>query len=396
MSNSQVVAHNINEILLPVTVSVAAFHGASGVGEFHLILQPTDYGSIAEQLEWVRDAYASVQASLGLEADSGVFRRFFCSDLPNQATALTACSFADPAAQDDGCAVSWVGQPPTAPAKVALWAYHINDPAGLRKCKTGTSLALQREGLTHHWSTGITSATEKTSYAQTQDIFSQYDEYLQRNKMCLAENMLRTWFFVQDIDANYQGLVEARRAIFADNGMTSETHFCTSTGIEGRAADVTATVLLDAYAIAGVQQKQISYLVALDHLSPANLYGVTFERGTAIAYQDRVQVMISGTASIDRCGHIVHPGAVLLQLERTLENIAALLQQVGATLEDVVIFIVYLRDMSDMEIVRQKMHARFGAVPVQVVLAAVCRPGWLVEIECQAVISAENPSLPEF
>jgi len=34
--------------------------------------------------------------------------------------------------------------------------------------------------------------------------------------------------------------------------------------------------------------------------------------------------------------------------------------------------------------------------PVQVVVAPVCRPGWLVEVEGLAIIPASNPDLPPF
>jgi len=381
----------------PVQTLVSYFHGESGVGEFHLMLQPLEYGSMSEQLEWLSQAYREALATLGLPADSALWRRFFCSDLPNQAAVLQQYQFADPAAQDELCAVSWVGQPPIAPAKVALWAYHASDANGaLEKSKSGTSLAVQRGELTHHFSTYLTDSTDANSYEQTTAIFAKYEEYLLHNGMNLAENVQRTWFFVQNVDGNYQGLVDARRELFARQGLTADTHYIASTGIEGRAGDVDAKVMLDAYAVAGINPRQINYLAALDHLSPTSIYGVTFERGTAIAYRDRVHVTISGTASIDRDGHIVHPGDVQLQLERTLENITALLQQAHATLDDVSVFIIYVRDISDMAIMQQLMSARFGTVPMLVVLAPVCRPGWLVEIECLAIIAAENPGLPGF
>ncbi len=59
-------------------------------------------------------------------------------------------------------------------------------------------------------------------------------------------------------------------------------------------------------------------------------------------------------------------------------------------------FIVYVRDPSDSEIAQQVMRERFGTAPVTVVVAPVCRPGWLIEIECQAIVPAANPTLPEF
>ena len=72
-------------------------------------------------------------------------------------------------------------------------------------------------------------------------------------------------------------------------------------------------------------QNRWSFLSALDHLSATDLYGVTFERATAVTYQDRKHIIISGTASIDSRGEIVAPGDIFKQLDRALENIDALL-----------------------------------------------------------------------
>ncbi|MHB9131232.1 MAG: Rid family hydrolase [Armatimonadota bacterium] len=378
---------------LPVLVSVSHFRGHSGVEEYHLMVRPTAYADIATQAAWVNSAYLLACASLGLEADTGVFRRVFCSDLPNQAAALKT----DLGDLDESCAVSWVSQPPVPPAKVALWAYHVNEPGEtLDKRKEGTTLTLRRGALSHCWTTGITSTEMATSRLQTEDILTSYEAGLRARGLNLADHVLRTWFFVQNVDANYQGLVTARKDFFATRGLTPETHYIASTGIEGRSANPHETVMMDAYAIAGVHQEQIRYLAAPDHLCPTHRYGVTFERGVSVAYQDRQHVLISGTASIDNTGSIVHPGNVEKQLERTLENVRALLHQAGATFNDVCMHIVYVRDPSDTDIVLQMMQERFSAMPMQVVVAPVCRPGWLVEIECEAIVPAVNPSLPAF
>ena len=127
-------------------------------------------------------------------------------------------------------------------------------------------------------------------------------------------------------------MVDARAEFFADHGLTPDTHFIASTGIEGSTARPDAKVSMDAYAIAGVRPEQLSYLAAPDHLSPTHTYGVTFERATSVAYRDRNHIILSGTASIDPEGNILHPGDMPRQLDRTLENMEALLAKAGATL----------------------------------------------------------------
>ena len=119
-------------------------------------------------------------------------------------------------------------------------------------------------------------------------------------------------------------------------------------------------------------------------------------RGVAVSYRDRKHVIISGTASIDSAGMIVHPGDMPRQLDRTLENVEALLRDGGATFQDVCVLIVYVRDPSDLGVAQRAIHERFGEAPMQVVVAPVCRPGWLIEVECQAIVPISNPVLPAF
>lgn len=374
-------------------VQIAYFPGSGGIDEYHLIVRPTAYADFATQARWVREAYQEACAQFALTCDTGVFHRFFCSDLPNQAPLITT-EFRE---MEASSAVSWVSQPPAPPAKIALWAYHVQTPgATLVKRKEGATLSLKRGELTHYWTTGLTCPEEDYSRQQTEHILTRYEEDLQARGLTVADHVLRTWFFVQNVDANYQGLVTARREFFADRGLTPDTHYIASTGIEGRSAQVAAKVMMDAYAVAGVRREQIHYLSAPDHLCPTHHYGVTFERGVSVTYADRKQLFISGTASIDRTGNILHPGDVRRQLARTLENIAALLQQDGATLADVGVFLVYLRDPSDFDLVQHLMAEHSHGAPVQIVLAPVCRPGWLIEVECAAVVPAVNALLPPF
>lgn len=346
--------------------------------ELHLTVTPRGPGSLDEQLATLLDAYRGALRDAGLEPESAVLRRFYASDLANQAALLAGTPLASRAAG----AVSWVGQSPSPPAKLALWAWHID--AGQRELGPG-HLSLRRDGLTHHWTCGVAAPGPESAEEQTRRVLAEYERRLDGWGMSLADHLVRTWFFVPHIDRNYAGLVTARREFFAARGLLPETHYVASTGIEGREVDPAALVLLDAYAIAGLRPAQVSYLKAPERLSPTHLYGVTFERGTAIDYTDRRQVFISGTASIDAAGRIVHPGDVSRQLERTLDNVAALLAVAGAGLDDVLSYAVYLRDPADHALVWRGLRERCGGAPMTVVAAPVCRPGWLVEVECVAM-----------
>jgi enamine deaminase RidA (YjgF/YER057c/UK114 family) len=382
---------------IPATVHVSRFRGAAGVDEYHLTIRPLDYAHIETQLDWINQAYQFAAESLALKPETAVFRRFFCSDLINQARALDALPFSNRRNAEQPCAISWIGQPPIPPAKVAMWAYHVADPnKPLDKTLADSSLILRRGTLSHHWTTGVVSGAGATSLEQTRDIFMQYGEFLASRQMTLADNVIRTWLFVQDIDANYQGLVVGRREYFTKYGLTPDTHFIASTGIEGVYSDVAAKVAMDVYSVAGMRPGQIEFLAAPDHLSPTYVYGLTFERGVSVGYRDRKHVIISGTASIDHEGKILHEGDVSRQLDRTLENVGALLAAAGATLNDMCVLIVYVRDEADHAFAMERMRQRFGDAPIQVVVAPVCRPGWLIEVEGMAIVASENKELPSF
>ena len=212
----------------------------------------------------------------------------------------------------------------------------------------------------------------------------------------LADNCIRTWLFVNDIDNNYGGVVRARNQVFFTQGLTTDTHFIASTGIGGRQQNPQVLMQLDNYAIAGISGEQVKHLYAPTHLNRTSDYGVSFERGTRVDYGDRCHVFISGTASINNKGMVVHPRNVLNQAERMKENVEMLLKEAECTFEDVAQIIVYLRDGSDYRIISKWVEKNFKDTPHVIVKAAVCRQEWLIEMECIAVRKISDTRFDNF
>jgi enamine deaminase RidA (YjgF/YER057c/UK114 family) len=229
-----------------------------------------------------------------------------------------------------------------------------------------------------------------SSEYQTHHLLEEYIAQLEKEGCTLEKNCIRTWFFVANVDLNYGGVVRARNHVFFHQGLTNQTHFIASTGIGGRQADPNVLVQLDNYAVDGINKEQIKYLYAPTHLNRTSDYGVSFERGTYVDYEDRRHVFISGTASIDNKGMVVHVGDIVRQTERMLENIEVLLAEAECTWDNVSEMSVYLRDVADYGIVSKMFAERFPNKPYVIVLAPVCRPGWLIETECMAI--APHPS----
>lgn len=222
------------------------------------------------------------------------------------------------------------------------------------------------------------------SYVQTIMLFDKYLAWLKAEGLTLKDHCVRTWIYVRDIDTNYDGVVKARNDVFRQHGLTADTHFIASTGIGGRACGKNVCVAIDFLTARHVKPADKLYLKALDHLNPTHEYGVAFERGLRVTLPCKYQYFISGTASINSRGEVINVGNVTRQAERLLENIGALLADGGATMADVKYFIIYLRDLADANVVDQYMQQHYPDVPRVITHAKVCRPTWLVEMECIA------------
>lgn len=350
------------------------------------------------QIRNVEARYREAQAALNLAPETAIFRRIFLSDAANQAELVRGSTlFRGP--EHSPAAVAVVQQPPLPGSKIALLAYHIAGEGTSKRQISPHQLLIERHGVRHLWSVGL-CASETTAPTPVEDqttaAFGRLTETLSDAGATLAENCVRTWLYVKDVDVSYRGMVEARCRFFREQGLTEATHYIASTGIEGACAHQFDLVMMDAYSLLDIDPRQMSYLEALDLLCPTKNYNVHFERGTKLAFGDRAHYFISGTASIDRAGRVVHPGNVVRQLDRTLTNVDGLLRSGGANLGHMTHLLVYLRDAADYPRIRAAVAERMAGIPIIYLKAPVCRPEWLVEVEGVAIAKAPTAGLPIF
>lgn len=298
-----------------------------------------------------------------------VFKRYFLSERCNEG--MIPCPGA----------ASYIVQPPLDGSAVALWLYLVRD-AVVEYSEGETRVTCN--GCTFIWTAGM-NAPGRDSAVQTEEILECYENRLASEGLSISEDCVRTWFFVHDIDNNYAGLVKARRENFTGVGLTADTHYIASTGIGGSPADGQYLVQMDALAIKGLRPDQQRYLYAPTHLNPTYEYGVTFERGVRVELDGNVYSIISGTASIDNKGEVLHVGDVVKQTYRMWENVAKLLEESGAGFENIRQMLVYLRNPEDYAKVAPLFEEKFPDVQYVILLAPVCRPTWLIEMECIAV-----------
>ena len=365
---------------------VFSFDNGTEVKEYHVMIHANSaLTSFEAQLEAVLNAYTELLEQLPGKPQA-VFKRYFLSDAANQADHVIVSDMTD-------CAKSIIEQAPLDGTKVALWVYLMT---GVQTGMANSGLYEVRHGNYRHlWNASAHNLAANSEY-QMRLLFNEYVMQLIEEGCKLSDNCIRTWLFVNDIDLNYGGVVRARNQVFFTQGLTQHTHFIASTGIGGRQADPNVLSQMDNYAIAGITQEQIHYLYAPTHLNRTSDYGVSFERGTYVDYGDRRHVFISGTASINNKGEIMHAKDVEKQTLRMWENVETLLKEADCSYDDVCQMIVYLRDLADYDTVSQMYAERFPGKPCIIVHAAVCRPGWLVEMECMAVKAQQRPDLPAF
>ena len=352
---------------------------AGGVEEVHAMLHVEPRCELFEgQVARIQQAEKILLGMEDVQGASIVFKRYFLSDATNQVPVIQ---------ENDACTISYIQQPPLDGSKVAVWLYLQK---GTEVVPMNNSTVVRHNGYQHVWTFGLMDSTSATSYMQTWQTLFIYIDILKLFQATLEKNCVRTWFFVRDVDTQYGGLVKSRRECFVEQGLTPETHYIASTGIGGTPSDPKALVQLDSYAMTGFEPEQQRYLYGLSHLNRTIEYGVTFERATLMQYGDRNHVYISGTASINNKGEVMHVGNVQQQTLRMWENVETLLNEGGMSYDDVMQIIVYLRDSADYEMVKRMFEQKFPHIPTVFTLAPVCRPTWLVEMECMAVKKAKN------
>jgi enamine deaminase RidA (YjgF/YER057c/UK114 family) len=169
--------------------------------------------------------------------------------------------------------------------------------------------------------------------------------------------------------------------------------FPASTGIgtAGRFLSISALALMsDRDDVVAVPLENPRQTAAFAYSASYSPQSPKFSRGLALCRGSDATLFISGTASITQ-SETRHVGDVVGQTHETLENIAALISEDnlsrhgltgwGATLEGLGLARVYVKRPEDYARVREVCQERLGEVPATYVVADVCRPDLLVEIE---------------
>jgi len=380
--------------------TMSRFRSANGHDEYFILIRSKREPRFDIALDNVLRDYRLVLERNGLSRDTQVLSRYVLSDIQNQKDVLERSALFGFASAG---AYAIIGQPPAfRGGGLYFLAYHIVGPMGRKRemdiggKRHRNALTLTGDSYTMLYTGAFSGTAVLDSAKQTDEVFGAYNALLRAKGMTLFDDCWRTWIYCRDIDNHYAGMVEARKRMFIEEGLTEKTRYIASTGIEGKSLEVGSLVTMDALAVGGMKAEQAERMEALDHLCPTHIYGVTFERGQTLKFGDRAHHHISGTASIDTKGDVLHLGDVMRQTDRALDNVEALLASKGASLADMAYFIVYMRNPSEIMKVRESIYRRISRdAPILFVEGSVCRPSWLVEVEGMAIAPAKEP-YPDF
>jgi len=198
-------------------------------------------------------------------------------------------------------------------------------------------------------------------------------------------NVVRTWFYNDDILAWYGEFNKVRTGFFTERRVFDGL-VPASTGIGARNA---AGAALTAGLLA-VQPKDGSVRatpVASPLQCPALSYGSSFSRAVEFVTPGWRRLLVSGTASIAPEGHTVHIGDVGAQTELTLKVVEAILESRGMGWRDATRAIAYVKHNADWaRVVECLQTCGVTDLPMVMTRGEICRDDLLFELELDAAV----------
>jgi enamine deaminase RidA (YjgF/YER057c/UK114 family) len=373
------------------------FHlSSAGPGEAFLVVQAA-WGAAAGPA--TRAAYDGISRVLQDQGLSMVHERLFGSlNVKAEVMSARSASFRACGFPADGPLTYIQGTPPwgegfagviiQAVSGDAVWA--IEDEGkkvgtGWRRGST-TFLVLQNlQGLTDNGNGANGRAL------QTQRLLQRAAHLLEAEGTSYRD-VVRTWFYLSDILAWYPEFNRARTSIYEKFGILPGQDYGrlmlpASTGIRGDVPDGAACTL-DLLAVVGPPESRPQVRQLRSPAQPEALsYGSAFSRGALIPQSDLAMIQVSGTAAIDEQGRSLYPGDIRAQIDCTFDKIAALIGQEGANLQDIAAACVFVKRPEDALVYQECADAwGLGNLPAVVMVADICRPELLFEIDAEVVI----------
>jgi enamine deaminase RidA (YjgF/YER057c/UK114 family) len=200
-------------------------------------------------------------------------------------------------------------------------------------------------------------------------------------------DVARTWFYLDGILEWYDDFNAVRTKTYGDLGMDGENGLPASTGVGARSlGGHRCTLDLLAVARTRAGHPPVRFVDGVEQGAP-RCYGSSFSRAAVIDLPGGSLIQVSGTAAIDRVGRSLSPGDASGQAERTLDAIEGLLASERASLRDACAATAFVKCPEDARTFWRTLVSRgLEDLPVVCVVADICRPELLFELDAEAVL----------
>jgi enamine deaminase RidA (YjgF/YER057c/UK114 family) len=313
----------------------------------------------------------------------------------------------------------YVVESPANGARVAVEAWAVGGPGVKVERHSPHAVTVRYDGIRWVHVGGIKPRiTGAGVYEEALDVFEQTAELLTAAGLGW-EHVVRTWWQLEQITGTegykqrYSELNRARADAFAglhfgveiSRAATQSVNYPASTGIGMESG---AGLTLGALAME-TPRREVRLLAlenpwqtpAYDYAPRYSPQSPKFSRAIALVTPGYTTTWVSGTASILH-SEACHRGDIVAQTGQTLDNIAALIAPdnfaqhgvscAGATLSDLAKVRVYIKRAADYTACRAICEKRLGHVPAIYVVADICRPELLMEIEGVAFARRPTPA----
>ncbi|MCC7264494.1 MAG: hypothetical protein IT369_18435 [Candidatus Latescibacteria bacterium] len=360
-----------------------------GATKVYVCAHPRPGGTLAEQAAEIYRHLGEFLRELGAGPRDVITEKVFFSDAEAQFEGFGLQRVAFYAGQGEP-ATTYLNQPPCRPGVLCELQARIiyangADPLVVRplhaELGAGAGRVVSYRDYDHYFLHNITGEGADFT-AQAGDIFGRAAAALNQEELRFADT-IRTWIYLPHMERDYGALNTVRSAFFTRHGVQ---RLPASTGIEAGVWPPGRDMSMDLYTLRAARSPRVEVLSART-MNEAPTYGSAFSRGIAVTREDRRVVYVSGTASIDETGEVMHVGDIEGQVHRMLSNVEQVLANAGGSLGDVVRATTYLKNAADAETLTRIYNQRGMPrdIPHTICRAAVCRPTWLVEVEVAAI-----------
>jgi len=227
-----------------------------------------------------------------------------------------------------------------------------------------------------------------TNPAQAKCVFEKIDSALKSIGMEFG-NVMRTWFYLNDILSWYPEFNKVRNAFFSERGIY-RTRIPASTAV-GMSNPSGAGIIANAMAIQPKGENICINEVASPLQCPAPDYNNTFSRAIEVTMPDSRYLYVSGTASIDANGLTAHAKDVDKQIGLTFKVVQSILSSRAMGWSDVARAVAYFKDLDDApRLSRYLRQNGLHDLPLVMTQADICREDLLFELDADAMTRAEK------